>query len=321
MVFVPILLLNMLIAMMGNTYAHVIEQSEKEWVKQWAKIVIALERAIPQADAQHYLQEYSISLGPSEQDPSTEKRGVLIIKSKSKTRAKQRKGAVANWKVLDGGKKIQLNFRLAFLEGGESHNKCSEKTWFDRRRNAMSHVGTHDLDIVGASQGLNLATNTKTTTTVTTTATTTTTTNVVTVNNQMNSALSVQQKAIAGAGVGALAMIGTVSQLTESQGYIQNLVSKKDDIKVTTLEDPFRELVINSNNSNFDPEQLKVLALSAANLENIEETTIAKQQTKSVKSLAGIFAGTETFVRKVEETIKKKYAALDPSDSEGFGGA
>lgn len=180
---------------------------------------------------------------------------------------------------------------------------------------------THDLDIVGASQGLNLATNTKTTTTVTTTATTTTTTNVVTVNNQMNSALSVQQKAIAGAGVGALAMIGTVSQLTESQGYIQNLVSKKDDIKVTTLEDPFRELVINSNNSNFDPEQLKVLALSAANLENIEETTIAKQQTKSVKSLAGIFAGTETFVRKVEETIKKKYAALDPSDSEGFGGA
>lgn len=48
MVFVPILLLNMLIAMMGNTYAHVIEQSEKEWMKQWAKIVITLERAIPQ---------------------------------------------------------------------------------------------------------------------------------------------------------------------------------------------------------------------------------------------------------------------------------
>lgn len=39
-----------------------------------------------------------------------------------------------------------------------------------------------------------------------------------------------------------------------------------------------------------------------------------------MKSLAGIFAGTETFVRKVEETIKKKYVALEPSDSEGFGG-
>jgi hypothetical protein len=40
---VSILLLNMLIAMMGNTYALVIQQSEKEWVKQWAKIVITLE--------------------------------------------------------------------------------------------------------------------------------------------------------------------------------------------------------------------------------------------------------------------------------------
>ena len=34
MVLVPILLLNMLIAMMGNTYATVVQQSEKEWVKQ-----------------------------------------------------------------------------------------------------------------------------------------------------------------------------------------------------------------------------------------------------------------------------------------------
>ncbi|GBM41517.1 hypothetical protein AVEN_109063-1, partial [Araneus ventricosus] len=34
MVLTPILLLNMLIAMMGNTYCEVITQSEKEWVKQ-----------------------------------------------------------------------------------------------------------------------------------------------------------------------------------------------------------------------------------------------------------------------------------------------
>lgn len=34
MIMVPILLLNMLIAMMGNTYSQVIERSEKEWVKQ-----------------------------------------------------------------------------------------------------------------------------------------------------------------------------------------------------------------------------------------------------------------------------------------------
>ena len=34
MIMVPILLLNMLIAMMGNTYSQVIERSEKEWIKQ-----------------------------------------------------------------------------------------------------------------------------------------------------------------------------------------------------------------------------------------------------------------------------------------------
>lgn len=122
MIFVPILLLNMLIAMarifrdlfdklsqhfppfffflnsqMGNTYAYVIEQSEKEFMKQWAKIVVTLERAIPQIDAQKYLEEYSIGLGPSD-DPRYEQRGVMVIKTKSKTRAKQRKGAVSNWK-------------------------------------------------------------------------------------------------------------------------------------------------------------------------------------------------------------------------------
>lgn len=84
--------------MMGNTYAHVIEQSEKEWMKQWAKIVVTLERAVSQTDAQKYLEAYSIPLGPSD-DSGYETRGVMVIKSKAKTRAKQRKGAVSNWKV------------------------------------------------------------------------------------------------------------------------------------------------------------------------------------------------------------------------------
>ncbi|EDW06285.2 uncharacterized protein LOC6584990 [Drosophila mojavensis] len=97
MIFVPILLLNMLIAMMGNTYVTVIEQSEKEWMKQWAKIVVTLERAVPQSDAKGYLEAYSIPLGPAD-DTGFEVRGVMVIKSKSKTRAKQRKGAVSNWK-------------------------------------------------------------------------------------------------------------------------------------------------------------------------------------------------------------------------------
>ncbi|CAH0717806.1 unnamed protein product, partial [Brenthis ino] len=116
MVFVPILLLNMLIAMMGNTYAHVIEQSEKEWVKQWAKIVVSLERSVSQEDAHRYLQEYSIGLGPSD-DPRYEQRGVMVIKSKAKTRAKQRKGALANWKRV--GKVTISELRKRGISGEE----------------------------------------------------------------------------------------------------------------------------------------------------------------------------------------------------------
>lgn len=62
---------------------------------------MSLERAVSQKDAHNYLQEYSIKLGPGDDpnNPACEQRGVLVIKSKSKTRAKQRKGAVSNWKV------------------------------------------------------------------------------------------------------------------------------------------------------------------------------------------------------------------------------
>lgn len=60
--------------------------------------MVALEQSVAQEDAHRYLQEYSIGLGPSD-DPRYEQRAVMVIKSKAKTRAKQRKGALANWKV------------------------------------------------------------------------------------------------------------------------------------------------------------------------------------------------------------------------------
>lgn len=82
-------------------------------------------------------------------------------------------------------------------------------------------------------------------------------------------------------------------------------------------DDPLRDLVLCSKNSDCEPMKLNALATKAANIETLNE---APKPSTTMKSLAGIFAGTETFVRKVEETIKKKYTALDPSDSEGFGG-
>ncbi|XP_023240167.1 transient receptor potential cation channel subfamily V member 6-like [Centruroides sculpturatus] len=108
MVIMPILLLNMLIAMMGNTYCKVIIQSEREWMRQWAKIVVALERAIDQKRAKEFLESYSISLD-SGNDSTMEQRAVMVIKSKAKTKAKQRKGALMNWKRI--GKKIVQEIR------------------------------------------------------------------------------------------------------------------------------------------------------------------------------------------------------------------
>ena len=55
-------------------------------------VIMSLERSVPPAQAKEYLEAYSLGLGPAE-------RGVMVIKSKDKTRASQRKGALTNWKV------------------------------------------------------------------------------------------------------------------------------------------------------------------------------------------------------------------------------
>ncbi|CAG7720996.1 unnamed protein product [Allacma fusca] len=124
MILVPILLLNMLIAMMGNTYSQVIERSEKEWIKQWAKLVVALERSVSQEDAKKYIQEYSIKLSGT--DPSNEVRGVMVIKTKSKTRANQRKGAVSNWKRVG---KVTIN---ALKKRGMTGEEMRQIMWGHR---------------------------------------------------------------------------------------------------------------------------------------------------------------------------------------------
>lgn len=61
-ILVPILLLNMLIAMMGNTYGEVISKSEREWTRHWAKMLIELERALSTEEAIACVQGYSMTL-------------------------------------------------------------------------------------------------------------------------------------------------------------------------------------------------------------------------------------------------------------------
>lgn len=87
------------------------------------------------------------------------------------------------------------------------------------------------------------------------------------------------------------------------------------------LADPLRDLVLESLAQN-NPARLSVLAAQAANLPDTEEiVSCPSTATTSVKNLAGIFAGTGNFVKKIEEKVKKKkYAVLECSDSESFGG-
>ncbi|XP_017777192.1 PREDICTED: uncharacterized protein LOC108563119 [Nicrophorus vespilloides] len=293
MVFVPILLLNMLIAMMGNTYAHVIEQSEKEWMKQWAKIVISLERAIPQAAAHQYLQEYSISLGKSEEQ-GTEQRAVMVIKSKSKTRAKQRKGAVANWKRVG---KVTVNALKKKNMTGEEM-RCL--MWGRESINTPIKMKGPKIDPLLDPKGPSLT----------------------------------------GAFEGALAATLDVISFAHDVDLIATQPKRKPEDKSTktpqqqqqkppkleevkrkpkdyTSTDPLRDLVLYSRSES--PAFLNDLADRAANLPDFEENVQnVPSAVPNVKSLAGIFAGTESIVKRVEVTVKK-YAALDPSDSEGFG--
>lgn len=62
MLMMPILLLNMLIAMMGNTYTNITVKSEKEWIRQWAKIVLVLERSYSPETLSIYQKQYSVAV-------------------------------------------------------------------------------------------------------------------------------------------------------------------------------------------------------------------------------------------------------------------
>ncbi|KAJ7333646.1 Transient receptor putative cation channel sub V member 6 [Desmophyllum pertusum] len=64
MILGALLIVNMLIAMMGNTYLKVAE-TEKEWTRQWARIVLATERMLTPKQRLAAQKVYSQSLGSS----------------------------------------------------------------------------------------------------------------------------------------------------------------------------------------------------------------------------------------------------------------
>ncbi|XP_060078092.1 transient receptor potential cation channel subfamily V member 6-like [Ylistrum balloti] len=107
MIFVPILLLNMLIAMMGNTYQQVVSKSAKEWRRQWAKIVVVLEKGFTKKNLLKFQMEYSVKISGeprvvlanlSKKDSTIEQRALVVIKQHNRTVARKRKAAITFWR-------------------------------------------------------------------------------------------------------------------------------------------------------------------------------------------------------------------------------
>lgn len=127
MVLTPILLLNMLIAMMGNTYQSVIDKADIEWKKQWAKTISVLERSYSSKRLREFQEEFSIPITKSGEkgDVGRPPRGLMVIKASSKTRAKQRKGALSNWKTY--GKEVINQCREYAQNGRQGPFRLREK--------------------------------------------------------------------------------------------------------------------------------------------------------------------------------------------------
>ncbi|XP_059608807.1 transient receptor potential cation channel subfamily V member 5 [Phlebotomus argentipes] len=71
MVIVAVLLVNMLIAMMGNTYQKIAE-TRNEWQRQWARIVLVVERGVAPAERLKKLNFYS--------QPMSDGRRALVLR-------------------------------------------------------------------------------------------------------------------------------------------------------------------------------------------------------------------------------------------------
>lgn len=82
--------------------------------------------------------------------------------------------------------------------------------------------------------------------------------------------------------------------------------------------DPMRELILQSITQTCDLNILMKYANQATNLQNFEIIPIQKCEA-SISNLAGVFAGTEALVKKVELTVKRKSSFMDASDSDNMG--
>ncbi|CAB0033997.1 unnamed protein product [Trichogramma brassicae] len=116
MAIVAILLVNMLIAMMGNTYQKIAE-TRNEWQRQWARIVLVVERGVAPAERLKKLNDYSqpmsdgrkalvLRLSQSEEDKE-EMKEILEMKRVHEKMVKRRKDKLQAERELAEKKKQQ----------------------------------------------------------------------------------------------------------------------------------------------------------------------------------------------------------------------
>ncbi|XP_077276305.1 transient receptor potential cation channel subfamily V member nanchung isoform X2 [Temnothorax americanus] len=111
MAIVAILLVNMLIAMMGNTYQKIAE-TRNEWQRQWARIVLVVERGVSPAERLRKLTDYSqpmsdgrkalvLRLHQTEEDKE-EMKEILEMKRTHDRLLKKRQSRMSKEKILRG---------------------------------------------------------------------------------------------------------------------------------------------------------------------------------------------------------------------------
>ncbi|XP_050352578.1 transient receptor potential cation channel subfamily V member 5 [Nymphalis io] len=110
MIIVAILLVNMLIAMMGNTYQKIAE-TRNEWQRQWARIVLVVERGVPPAQRLKQLLAYS--------QPMANGKRALVLRINQKDEDKEEMKEILEMKRTHERVVAKRTQREAEMKGGK----------------------------------------------------------------------------------------------------------------------------------------------------------------------------------------------------------
>ncbi|XP_065210023.1 transient receptor potential cation channel subfamily V member 5 isoform X2 [Planococcus citri] len=118
MVIVAILLVNMLIAMMGNTYQKIAE-TRNEWQRQWARIVLVVERGVSPRERLKKLMMYS--------QPMSDGRRALVLRLNQTEEDKEEMKEILEMKRSHNKNVQKLKMRNQKLQQ-QNHQNENDKT-------------------------------------------------------------------------------------------------------------------------------------------------------------------------------------------------